>query len=192
MSNQLEVHKLIDKRWSPRAFDSRPVEEEKIQKLFKAASLAASCYNEQPWRFVYATKDYPERYDQLLSCLGEFNQLWVKTAPMIVLTLASKKFVRNGNENHHHRHDMGLAIGNMSMQAMSMDLYLHQMAGFSPEKAREIFGVPEDFDIVTMIAVGYLGQPDVLPEEMQKLEGGPRVRRSFDQIVFDGDWKKMY
>lgn len=191
MSKTIELLDLIEKRWSPRAFDSREIETEKIERLFHAASLAASCYNEQPWRFIYATKEYTERYDQLFSCLVEFNQLWVKTAPMIILTLSAKHFVRNGGLNNHHRHDLGLAIGNMSLQALYMDLYIHQMAGFSPEKARELFDIPDEFDVVTMIAVGYPGDVSQLPQELQDIENSTKVRRSMNKIVFDGDWEKL-
>ncbi|WP_320019356.1 nitroreductase family protein [Labilibaculum manganireducens] len=187
----VKIHELIDKRWSPRAFSDQEIEPTKIEKLFEAASFAASCFNEQPWRFIYATKDYPERYDQLMSCLVEFNQMWVKTAPMIILTLASKKFAQSQKENHHARHDLGLAIGNMSVQATGMGLYMHQMAGFSAEKAREMFEIPFDFDIVTMIAVGYIGDPMQLPENIREMESSKRERRSLDKILFDGDWDDM-
>lgn len=183
-----KIHELIDKRWSPRAFSDKEIEVEKIEKLFEAASYAASCYNEQPWRFIYASKDYPERYEQLFSCLVEFNQMWVKTAPMIILTLAAKKFAQNKKENYHAHHDLGLAIGNMSLQATYMDLYLHQMAGFSAEKARELFEIPEDFDIVTMIAVGYMGDATQLPENIKEMESNKRDRRLLDKILFDGEW----
>ncbi len=186
-----KIHELIDKRWSPRAFSEKEIVTEKIEKLFEAASYAASCFNEQPWRFIYATKEYTERYDQLLSCLVEFNQMWVKTAPMIIMTLVSTKFAQNQKMNHHARHDLGLAIGNMSVQAMSMNLYMHQMAGFNVEKAREMFEIPTDFDIVTMIAVGYLGDPKQLPENIREIESNKRERRSLDKILFDGDWADL-
>jgi len=186
-----KIHELIEKRWSPRAFADKEIEKEKVEKLFLAASYAASCFNEQPWRFIYGTKSYPERYEQLLSCLGEFNQIWVKTAPMIILTLAAKNFAKNGKANAHARHDLGLAIGNMSAQAASMNLYLHQMAGFSPDKARELFEVPDEFDIVTMIAVGYKGNAEILPESMREMESSVRDRKDLDSLLFCGDWNKM-
>jgi nitroreductase len=185
------IHEFIDNRWSPRAFSDREIEVEKIEVLFTAASCAASCFNEQPWRFIYATKDYVERYDQLLSCLVEFNQLWAKTAPVIIMALASKKFLQQQKVNHYARYDLGLAIGNMSVQATSMDLYLHQMAGFNSDKAREMFEIPDDFDIVSMIALGYLGDPMQLPENIREMESKKRVRRSLDQIVFDGNWDDL-
>jgi len=186
-----KIHELIEKRWSPRAFADKEIEKEKVEKLFLAASYAASCFNEQPWRFIYGTKSYPERYEQLMSCLGEFNQIWVKTAPMIILTLAAKNFAKNGKANAHARHDLGLAIGNMSAQAASMNLYLHQMAGFSPDKARELFEVPDEFDIVTMIAVGYKGNAEILPESMREMETSVRDRKDLDSLLFCGDWNKM-
>lgn len=182
------IHEFIDNRWSPRAFSDREIGADKIEVLFSAASCAASCFNEQPWRFIYATKEYPERYDQLLSCLVEFNQLWAKTAPILIMTLASKKFLQNQKVNHYARYDLGLAIGNMSVQAASMGLYLHQMAGFDVNKSREMFEIPDDFDIVSMIALGYLGDPIQLPENIREMELKKRLRRSLDQIVFDGNW----
>ncbi|WP_421919019.1 nitroreductase family protein [Marinifilum sp.] len=185
------IHELIDKRWSPRSFANKAIEMDKLEKLFTAASYAASCYNEQPWRFVYATNEYPEGYKQLFSCLGEFNQMWVKTAPVIILTLVAKNFARNQNPNAHAQHDLGLAIGNMSVQAMSMDLYLHQMAGFSVEKAIEVFNIPDDFEPVTMIAVGYLGDPSQLPDSIREMESPKRDRKNLDQLLFDGDWEKL-
>ena len=186
-----KIHEIIDKRWSPRAFSDQAIEDDKVVKLFEAASYAASCFNEQPWRFIYATKDYAERYDQLLSCLVEFNQMWAKTAPMLILTLASKKFAQNGKINHHAGHDLGLAIGNMSAQATSMGLCMHQMAGFNVAKAREMFEIPEDFDVLTMIAVGYVGNADVLPENIREMESNKRERKTLDKILFDGDWEDM-
>ena len=117
--------------------------------------------------------------------------MWVKTAPMIILTLVSKKFAQNGKVNHHATHDLGLAIGNMSAQATSMDLYMHQMAGFSIDKAREMFEIPDDFDVLTMIAVGYIGNPDVLPENIREMESNKRERKPLNKILFDGDWEDM-
>ncbi|WP_372754417.1 nitroreductase family protein [Labilibaculum sp.] len=185
------IHEFIDKRWSPRAFSNREIEVEKINALFEAASCAASCFNEQPWRFIYASKEYAERYDQLLSCLVEFNKLWARNAPVIMMALTSKKFAQNQKINHYARHDLGLAIGNMTIQATSMNLYLHQMAGFDSDKAREVFDIPDDFDIVSMIALGYLGDPKQLPENIREMESKERSRRSTDKIIFDGNWEQL-
>jgi len=191
MTEKNAIHPLIKERWSPRAFDSGIPDANDLTLLFESASLAASCFNEQPWRFIYATKNQEEEYQDLLSCLGEFNQLWVKTAPVIILTLSRKHFAHNGNANAHGRHDVGLAMGNMSAQATHMNLYLHQMAGFSADKAREVFQIPDEFDVVSMIALGYMGDSDQLPEDIRKMESREREQRPLDKIIFSGDWKAM-
>jgi len=191
MTKKNAIHPLIKERWSPRAFDPEIPETKDLSLLFESASSAASCYNEQPWRFIYATKNQEKEYQDLLSCLVEFNQMWVKTAPVIILTLASKHFAKNGNPNAHAWHDVGLAMGNMSVQAMHMNLYMHQMAGFSADKAREVFQIPDEFDAVSMVALGYMGDPGQLPEDIRKMESREREQRPLDKIIFSGDWKAM-
>ena len=180
-----DVLDVIARRWSPRAFSSRPIEPEKIKRLFEAARWAASSYNEQPWRFIAATKDQPEAYQRILSCLVPTNQAWAKSAPLLILTLAKRTFSRNGNPNRVHIHDIGLAMGNLSIQATAMDLALHQMAGVELDKVREVFKVPDEFEPVTAAAVGYVGTPDQLPEAwMQEAETSERTRKPLGEIVF--------
>ncbi len=177
------VHELIRKRWSPRAFSTRPVEEDKVMSLFEAARWAASGGNEQSWRFIYATQEQTERYGKLFECLNEGNQVWAKTAPVLILTLATTHSSHSGRPNRHAWYNLGLAIGNLSTQASSLDLYVHQMAGFSGEKARELFDLPPDIEPVTMIAVGYLGDPDHLPENLKERELAQRQRKTLDELI---------
>ncbi|MGI9175564.1 MAG: nitroreductase family protein [Rhodothermales bacterium] len=95
-------HDILDTlkhRWSPRAFSDRPVEEEKLRSLLEAARWAASSYNEQPWRFVLATKAGPAAYERLLGCLNENNQKWARTAPVLVLSFAKKTFSKGDKVN---------------------------------------------------------------------------------------------
>ena len=134
---------VIKKRWSPRAFADRRVEPETLKQLLEAARWAASSFNEQPWRFILATKDEPEHYARVLDCLIEGNQAWAQHAPVLMLTVARKTFTRNGKPNRHAWHDVGLAMGNMVAQATALGLLLHQMAGILPEKARVVFAIPD-------------------------------------------------
>jgi len=175
---------LLGQRWSPRAFAERPVDEDTLRTLFEAARWSPSSYNEQPWRFLVAPKSDSATYDRLLSCLVEFNQQWAKTAPVLMLTMASKLFAKNGKPNPHGWHDVGLAMMGLTMQAMSMELYVHQMAGFDPAKARQVFAIPDDFDPVAAVAIGYLGDPSVLPPPIRQQETAPRSRRPMDETVF--------
>ncbi|MCX6640399.1 MAG: nitroreductase family protein [bacterium] len=178
-----EVHELIRKRWSPRAFSARPLDAESILTLFEAARWAASCANEQPWRFIYTTPDQPERYGKLFSCLTESNQSWVKTAPLLALTLVKTQFEKSGKPNRWAFHDLGLAIGNLTTQATTMGIYVHNMAGFSVEKARELFDLAADLEPVTMIAIGYLGDPEQLVEKDRVRELVPQQRKPLDELM---------
>ena len=184
---QFPVLDVIKRRWSPRAFSDRPVEAQKLKRIFEATRWAASSFNEQPWRFILATKEQPEEYEKVLSCLVEKNQQWAQGAPVLGLTLAKKTFSKNGKPNRVYVHDVGLAMGNFTLQAMEMDLFVHQMAGIEQEKVVETFDVPDDFEPVAGFALGYAGDPGQLPEDwMREAEQSPRDRLPFDQFVFTG------
>lgn len=185
------VHNLIRDRWSPRAFDSRPIEPEKLRSLFEAARWAASSYNAQPWYFIVARKDEPENYKKILDCFVEFNQGWAKGAPVVALSVARLKFEHNGALNNHAFHDVGQAAANLALQATALGLQVHQMAGILPEKAREIFGIPEGYEAVAGFAIGYPGNPDSLPGQLREQEHAPRTRKPLDSFVFTGKWGQV-
>jgi nitroreductase len=183
-------HSIIEplaNRWSPRAFSDKPVEQDKLNRIFEATRWAASSFNEQPWRFIIANKDQPEQYQRVLQCLVEKNQQWAQQAPVIGLTLAKKTFTHGGKPNRVYIHDVGLAMGNFCAQATAEGLYIHQMAGIDPQAVVDTFDVPEDFEAVAGLALGYGGEPDQLPEDwMRDAEKQPRTRQPFDKFVFTG------
>jgi len=183
------IHDLIRHRWSPRAFDSKPVETEKLRSLFEAARWAPSSYNAQPWYFIVGTKDDPENYKRVLESLIEFNQGWAKNAPVLALSVAKLKF-DDGKPNRHAFHDVGQAAANLSLQAEALGLAVHQMAGIEPEKARKLFDIPADYEAVAGIAIGYPGDPASLPEGLRERELAPRQRKPLDSFVFTGQWGK--
>ena len=175
----------IEKRWSPRAFADTPVSDEDLRKVLDAARWAMSSYNEQPWRYVIATKDDPEMYDRVAECLNEFNREWATTAPVLMLAFAKTSFSANGNANRHARHDVGAASAFLTLQAAKLDLYVHQMAGILPDVIEETFDLPEDVEPVTALALGKLGDPSILPEKLEKREHAERSRKPLTEIVFD-------
>src|SRR3979411_2609880 len=146
------ILEVLKRRWSPRAFSDRMVEPEKLLSLFEAARWAPSSFNEQPWCFVLATKEKPEEHAQLLSCLAEKNQQWARQAPVLMVSIAKLNFEKSGKPNRHAFHDVGLAVGNMIVQATALDLCVHQMAGFSPQKVTELYHIPDGFEPVAAIA----------------------------------------
>ena len=124
----------------------------------------------------------------MLSCLVDGNQEWAKLAPVLMLTVAKSTFDHNGKGNPHAWHDVGLAVGNLVIQATVLGLSLHQMAGILPDRIREVYGVPQGFDPVTGLALGYMGDPNLLSEELAERERAPRTRKPLEGIIFTGKW----
>jgi nitroreductase len=182
------IHDLIARRWSPRAFDERPVEPDKLKSLFEAARWAPSSDNEQPWRFILASKDSSTDYARLLACLVAGNRKWAFRAPVLSLSVASLNFEDDGKPNRHAFHDTGMAVENLVLQATALGLQVHQMAGFDVEKARATCLIPTGFDPVAMIAIGYPGDPAVLPDSLREREMKPRERQSIGDFVFSTQW----
>ncbi|MDZ7742367.1 MAG: nitroreductase family protein [Bacteroidota bacterium] len=172
-----EIHDLLKKRWSPRAFADKPVEKDRLQRMFEAARWSPSASNEQPWYFILGQKG-DETYDKIYECLVEFNQLWTKFAPVLMLSI--------GKENNTYQYDVGQAVAHLSFQATADGLYVHQMAGFSKSKAKEIFELPEYDHALTAIAAGYIGDPEMLHPRMQKSERAERERKEMKSFVFSG------
>jgi len=184
------VLEAIQRRWSPYVFSDRPVESAKLMSLLEAARWSASAFNEQPWRFILATKDQPEAYAKALGCLVEANQGWAKQAPVLILTVTRTTFTRNDKDNRVHQHDLGLAVQNLVIQATHMDLFAHQMAGIDLDKVKSEFNLPDGFEPQTAIAIGYGVQADDLPEAMREKEQAPRSRKAFSEFVFGDTWDK--
>jgi nitroreductase len=182
------VHELVRRRWSPRSFLDKPVEPEKLHSLFEAARWAPSCFNEQPWRFLVARREDPDPFQRMLDCLTPGNQAWAAGAGALILSVAARTFARNGKPNLHAFHDVGLATAQLVLQATAEGLGVHQMAGFDRERARGTWQIPDGFDPVAVIAVGYRGEPDRLPSELREREVAPRVRRPQREFVFSGGW----
>lgn len=181
------VHELIRRRWSPRSFSERAVADEELRRLFEAARWAPSSYNEQPWSFILTRKG-EEAFDRLVACLTGSNVRWAPKASILLLSIAKLDIARTGAPNRHALHDVGLAVGSLVLQATALDLFVHQMAGFDPDKARGAFGVPEGYEPVAVIAIGSAGNPDALPDDLRDRELRSRVRKPLREFVFADRW----
>jgi len=180
------VHPFIRDRWSPRAFAPRPVDRATLGSLLEAARWAASCFNEQPWIFIVATREDGPAFERVLRCLVPSNQVWAQNAPLLMISLARTTFASTGKPNRHALHDVGAATAQLTLQAMSLGLFVHPMAGIDRDRVRAEFEPPEDVEAVTGIAVGWLGDPESLPEKLREREMAPRERKSLDAVVFGG------
>lgn len=184
-SRMPENHQLLDivrNRWSPRSYNDREVEPWKLQALFDAARWAASCFGEEPWRFIVASRTDRPQFDRLLGLLVEKNQDWAKHAGALAISFGKKTFTHNDAPNRFGLHDAGTSFGQMSLQAVALGLQVHGMGGFDPEKTRREFAVPDDFEVGAAIAIGYL-DGDGLPPAGRK-------RKPLSEIVFSGAWGK--
>jgi nitroreductase len=184
---QYPIHDLLRRRWSPRAFADRPVAPEVLRSLLEAARWAPSSSNAQPWYFIVATHDSREEFDLLLSCLVEGNAAWAKDVPVLMISVAKLTF-DNGKPNRHAYYDLGQAAADLTIEATARGLFVHQMAGIHVDKARAALEIPEGFDPVAAIALGYPGDPENLPEPHRQRELAQRSRKPVDSFVFNGHW----
>jgi nitroreductase len=186
------IHDLLAFRWSPRAFAERPIEAEKVSSLFEAARWAPSSNNEQPWCFIVAGKEDEAQWNRLLACLAEGNRTWAFRAPMLILSIARLNFEKWDKPNRHALHDVGMATGNLVLQATALGLVVRQMAGFDVEKARGDLNIPSGYEPVAMMAVGYPGDPTVLPDALRQRELASRERHAASTFVYFGEWGKSF
>ncbi len=183
------IQEFLAQRWSPYGFADRPVAQADLCSLFEAARWAASSYNEQPWSYLVATREDPEEFGRLLSCLAEGNQAWAKAASVLALSVVSLRFSRDNTENRAAVHDLGLADGNLVIEATARGLSVHQMIGILPDLAREMYQIPKHSEAWTAIAIGYKADPAKLPDALKERDLRPRQRKPLSQFVFSGKWR---
>jgi len=183
-----EIHELITRRWSPVAFDAKPIDYDKIHLLFEAAKWAPSGRNGQPWRFIFATREMPD-FKVLLDLLDEDNQVWAKTAPMLVLALAQVISTYKNRPNRLAFYETGMAVSNLLIQATHMDLYVHQMAGYDVERAKETLVIPTRYEPTAMMAIGHKGDVSQLPPKVAAWEKRKRTRMEISKFLVSGRCK---
>jgi nitroreductase len=187
------VLSVFHQRWSPRAFADRAVEPEKLVKAFEAARWAASSFNEQPWRYLVGLRS-DSTYRKIFESLSAFNHGWAGSAPVLILGAANTRFSHNGSENGSAVYDLGAASSYLTLEAAALGLATHQMAGYNREAARAAFGIPEEYALGAVIALGYQGDPATIShEQMLAQEVAPRERRPLKDFVFSawGDAAKL-
>jgi nitroreductase len=185
------ILEIIQERWSPYSFSPAPVEDFKLKAMFEAAGYAPSCNNEQPWLFVITTREDETVFDDYIGFMNDGNKIWAKNAYAIVISMARMKFSYNGKPNRWAFHDTGMAVSNLLLQALALDVYVHQMGGYSVEKVKEYFKLADDIEPVAMMAVGYLGDGSSLTPELLKRDEARRPRKSISEFVFKNSLNKI-
>jgi nitroreductase len=177
------ISEIISRRWSARAFSTRHVEKSKLLSILEAARWAPSSRNEQPWRYIVFTNDNPEKLKKAQSVLKEIND-YAKRAPILICAITKRTYSDNEIPNRLHFHDLGAANENMFLEAFNQGLIMHEMGGFDLQKAREVFNIPEDYEIGVMIAIGYQDTYHVLPNRLKEKAFTPRIRKPLSKIAF--------
>lgn len=186
------IHSLLQYRWSPRAYKAQALSKEQINTLLEAARWAASAFNEQPWRFLIADRNNTATFETMLGCLVPANQTWAENAGLLMISFAHTTFNRNGKPNRHAFHDVGLAAGQLALQATAMGLQAHMMAGIDRDQIAQSYTVPADHEAVAAIAVGVPDQPDSLGEPLAERERAPRQRNECSSFCFSGDFHQAW
>ena len=184
------IHALLHHRWSPRAFSDKPIPADVLRSLFEAARWAPSSNNEQPWAFLVSTREDAENHARMLSTLVEFNQAWAKHAPVLAIAVSELNFERTGKPNRNAFYDTGAAVANLSAEATSRGLFVHQMAGFDAHRVIELFGIPSGWEPIAAFVIGHPGDPESLPEPLRQREAAPRERKPLESIVMGSHWGK--
>ncbi|MBB4199802.1 nitroreductase [Rhodoblastus sphagnicola] len=181
-----EVAPLFANRWSPRAFTDEPISDADLFAAFEAARWAPSARNVQPWRFVYARKGTPA-FDKFIGVLWERNQTWARNAAALVFILSKKTFEVEGEEKplRSHSFDAGAAWVSFALQASLKGWSTHALGGLDYDKAREVLGVPDDFELEIGIAIGRRGDKAQLPESL-KAQEAPKSRLPLTELVSEG------
>lgn len=187
---QQPIHDLIAQRWSGRAYDaSQGVSKEQVISLLEAARWAPSCFGDQPWRYVVCNKaDNLQAWQAAFDCLVPGNQSWAVNAPVLLLICADTLFSHNDKPNKWAPYDTGAATENLCLQATALGLMAHQMGGFDVDKARATFNVPERYQILAMVTVGYQADVESLTGETKERETAPRSRKPLNELFFNGQW----
>lgn len=182
------IHELIRERWSPRAFADKAVPADVLRSLFEAARWAPSSNNEQPWAFMVATKEDSLSHGRVLSTLMETNQVWAKHAPVLAIAVSELAFARNGRPNRNAFYDTGASVAHLTTEATARGLFVHQMAGFDPQKAIEVFSIPSGWEPIAAFAIGFSGDVATLPETLREREMAKRTRKPLIEFVMSGSW----
>jgi nitroreductase len=182
-----DVDPLFVNRWSPRAMTGEPLEESAYMPLFEAARWAPSAFNNQHWRFVYATREDDE-FEQFLDLLNDANRAWASDAGVLAVIVSKTTFDHNDEPAPVHSFDTGAAWENLALEGARRDLAVHGMAGFDYERAHDELDVPDDFAVEAMFAVGERAPAETLPEELQDGEF-PSDRKDLDEIVRHGSFE---
>jgi nitroreductase len=188
----VDIHELIAGRWSPRAFADKPVERAQLHQLLEAARWAPSSNNMQPWRFIAFDRERDAAaFQRAFDTLAPSNQKWNANVPLLVCVAAYSLTPKN-EPNKTALYDTGAAAMTLVLQAHALGLATHQMGGFDRDAFRAAFSIPDDVQLIAMVAIGHFGDANRLDEALREREAAPRARKPLGETAFEGAWNKAF
>ncbi|QEE15294.1 nitroreductase family protein [Promethearchaeum syntrophicum] len=180
----MNVKDAIENRRAYRSLAEIKITEELINDLGTAAQLMPSCFNKQPWRFVFVYKD-PQLERMKNEVLSEGN-LWAKKASMIIAVFSKKEFDCVIKEREYYLYDTGMAVGSLLLRATEMGLIAHPIAGYNPSKAREVLNIPSEYNVINLIIIGKKDPiiPDNFTSFQLESEKNRPPRKPLKEFVF--------
>lgn len=178
----MDILDVLRNRRSDRHFDGRPLEQAQIDLLIEAFRWAPSSNNRQPWRLIFAAS--PEARAGFDDALSAGNRKWAPAAPVKIVVIGTAEEQADRNGQNAWLLDVGLALENMLIQGYAMGLTIHAMAGWDEQKLLRSFHIPQPFHVAALVAAGYRGRVEDLPEEVRVKDLAPRVRKATGEIVF--------
>jgi nitroreductase len=175
---------LLEKRWSPRAYDETYViGDQEMLSILEAGRWAPSASNGQPWRFSVAVRG-TDIHAKVVQGLIGFNQAWAPSASALIVV--SIKRNEDGSSSAKNYYDAGLAMALMSVQAQCLDLYTHQMSGIIAEVLEQELAIPKEFEAAVVVAFGKKIGPEKFEGAAYEREIAPRTRLPLSEIVLHG------
>jgi nitroreductase len=177
-----DLTEVLERRWSPRAFSRDEVlDATRLGPAFEAARWSPSSGNSQPWSFVVGFRG-DEVFRMIVDSMASGNHIWAEHAGAVVANIAAV-VDQEGNPQSHAVYDLGQAVAHFTDQASAEGLMVHQMGGFDAQSLGRELTLDSSRRVVTLMAVGSLGDPADLPEKLEEREATPRVRKPLAEIV---------
>jgi nitroreductase len=179
----MDVHRAIQERRAYRSLNPVEITDELIEDLARSARLAPSCFNNQPWRFVFVRR--PEMLARMHDALSSGN-VWAHAASLIIAVFSKAEDDCVIRDRIYHQFGCGLATGFLVLRATELGLVAHPIAGYSPKKTREILRIPDEYQVITLVIVGKHAEQisPILSDKQKAWEKRRPRRKKLSEFVF--------
>jgi nitroreductase len=173
----------IEIRRAFRSLEQVTITKNLIKDLAKSASLAPSCFNYQPWKFIFVIDT--DVLTELHGVLSKTNK-WAQRASMLIAIFSKEDDDCKIRGRLYHQFDTGMAVGFLMLRATELGLVAHPFAGFREKTVKEILEIPEEYQLIALIAIGKKSDEfnDLMTEDQKVTELTRPERKSFEEFAY--------